>query len=259
MDEREEAIMEANAGTSKYLAVRKSLLERISTMEIGERLPAEPTLCAEFEVSRITLRHAVDGLVQDGRLTREHGRGTFVSEPQAGVHYPERFADEVTGFHRQQTSAGHTVKTRVLRQGLAPASEAIAKLLGIDFAATVVELVRLRFVNDQLHQYVVTYLPYERFPDAQTADFSEASLYAYLNERYGVTLHRNDLVVTVEEATPEIALNLDIAVGTRLLGISSTVFDADGRAVAQGTAWHTPENSEISLSLRSSGAPSQED
>lgn len=250
--------MTLDAGTSKYMAVRGSLLDRISAMHVGDKLPSESVLCDEFGVSRITLRHAVDGLVQDGRLSRQHGRGTFVSEPQPGVHYPERFADVVTGFYRQQTSAGHTVTTRVLRQELVPASDAVARCLEIAEGETVVELVRLRYVNGQLHQYVVTYLPSARFPDTITADFTVGSLYDYLHEHHGVRLTRNDLTVRVDEATPDIALNLAVATGLRLLSIASTVYDQDDAPVAFGIARHTPENSEIDLSLRMAGTPPKE-
>lgn len=242
----------------KYVAVRQSLLERISTMQVGEQLPSETVLCEEFGISRITLRHAVDGLVQDGRLSREHGRGTFVSEPQAGVHYPERFADVVTGFHRQQTSAGHLVTTRVLRQSLVPADDEVARLLELPVGEGVVELVRLRYVNGQLHQYVVTHLPHSRFPDTLTADFTTGSLYDFLHERYDVDLTRNDLIVRVDEATPEIALNLGVEGGIRLLAMASTVYDANDAPVAFGVARHTPENSEIALSLRTAGPKPEE-
>lgn len=243
--------MDANTGTSKYRAVRAKLLERLNAMAVGERLPSEAELCTEFGVSRITLRHAVDGLVQDGRLAREHGRGTFVTEPQAGVHYPEHFTDIVTGFHRQQTSMGRTVATRVLRQELVPATADVAAQLGLDEGAGVIELIRLRFVNGQLHQHVVTYLPYDRFADVYTADLSSGSLFEYLREHYGVVLTRNDLTVRVEEASPEVALNLAVDPGLRLLTIDSTVADADDVPIAFGTARHAPENSEISLNLRS--------
>ncbi|GGF42758.1 GntR family transcriptional regulator [Microbacterium sorbitolivorans] len=250
--------MDSSTGTSKYRAVRDHLVERIGTMRVGDRLPSEKELCEELGVSRITLRHAVDGLVQDGRLAREHGRGTFVSAPKPGIHYPERFADIVTGFHRQQTSAGHTVATRVLRQELVAADNEIARLLDVPSGARVVELVRLRFVNGQLHQHVVTYLPHDRFPECASADFTTGSLFDYLHERYGVVLSRNDMRVGVEEATADVALNLEVAPSLRLLAVASTVYDQDGHPVAHGVARHTPLNSEIELSLRVAGPTPQE-
>ncbi len=250
--------MDEPTGRSKYRAVRDDLLQRISNLQVGDRLASEQALCEEFGVSRITLRHAVDGLVNDGWLTREHGRGTFVTEPKAGVHYPERFAEAVTGFYRQQTAAGHVVTTRVLRQELVPAAEAIAEILDIAPGESVIELVRLRYVNDQLHQHVVTHLPYERFPDCATHDFTTGSLYDHLRDAYGVKMRRNDMLVGVEEAAPDVALNLDVEPGLRLLSVASTVFDEHDRAVAHGTARHTPVNGQIELSLRVAGPDLQE-
>ncbi|MDQ0643873.1 GntR family transcriptional regulator [Microbacterium murale] len=246
--------MELTAGTTKYRAVRAKLLDRISSLPVGERIPSEAELCDEFEVSRITLRHAVDGLVQDGRLAREHGRGTFVTEPTASERHPERFTDTVLGLHRQQTSEGHLVSTRVLRQELVPAEALVAEKLGIEVGDSVIKLVRLRYVDRQLHQHVVTYLPYERYPDVITADLSEASLFDFLEARYGVFLVRNDLIVRVEEASAEVALNLEVAPGLRLLTIDSTVADEGDVPVAFGTARHSPDTSEITLNLRSTRA-----
>lgn len=243
--------MDLATGTSKYRAVRAKLLDRISRLPVGERLPSEVELCEEFDVSRITLRHAVDGLVQDGRLTREHGRGTFVTEPPTSERHPERFTDTVLGLHRQQSSEGHLVSTRVLRQELVPAETLVAEKLGVGVGDSLIKLVRLRFVDGQLHQHVVTYLPYVRYPDVITADLSEASLFDFLESRYGVSLVRNDLVVRVEEADAEIALNLEVPPGLRLLTIDSTVADANDVPVAFGTARHSPDTSEITLNLRS--------
>jgi GntR family transcriptional regulator len=242
--------MGSDGGTTKYAAVRDKLLTQILTMKVGDRLPSETMLCETYGVSRITIRQAVDGLVRDGRLSREQGRGTFVSEPARSAHYPERFADVVVGFYRQQTSVGNSVTTRVLRQELVPASIETAAQLDLTPGERVVELVRLRHVNGQLHQHVVTYLPYARCPDTLTADFSTGSLYDYLGKAYGIQLTRNDMTVRLDEATPEIALNLGVEGGIALLSLASTVFDQDGTPVAFGVARHTPDASEIAFSLR---------
>lgn len=239
--------------TPKYAAVRQGLLERITMMPVGERLPAEPVLCQEFGVSRITLRRAVDGLVRDGRLERQQGRGTFVAAAPVSMRYPERFTDAVTGFYRQQVDAGRDVTTRVLHHRLAHADEGIAARLLLPFAARVIELVRLRYVNGELHHHVVTYLSYEQFPDLLDHDFTAGSLFEQLHARYRVTLARNDLAVGVVPAPADVATHLDVPVTERLLRIDSTVFSVDGEVVASGYSHHTPSNSEITLSLRATG------
>lgn len=64
-------------GVPKYIAVRDNLRARIDSMEANEQLPPEIELCKQYNVSRITLRHAVDNLITEGLLVREQGRGTF--------------------------------------------------------------------------------------------------------------------------------------------------------------------------------------
>ena len=238
-------------GVSKYVAVREHLLTRIRALEPGSRLPAEPVLCEEYGVSRITLRHAVDGLIADGNLVREHGRGTFVVEPQFRMRYRERFADEVTGFYTQQSNEGFTVTTAVLNQRVTLAGALTAAQLGISAADQVVELTRLRFVNGTLHHLVVTHLPFVLFPDTATVDFTNGSLFAYLGRAHGVNLTRNDLLVSVTAASEEVADALGVETGERLLTVASTVFDANDRAIAFGTSSFTPQNSELSFGLHS--------
>jgi GntR family transcriptional regulator len=243
--------MPTASGTSKYVAVREHLLTRIQAMQPGDQIPAEPVLCEEYGVSRITLRHAVDGLIADGHLVREHGKGTFVVEPQYRVRYRERFADAVTGFYSQQTSEGFSVTTQVIAQRVVLAGEPAASNLGISAADKVVELTRLRFVNGTIHHYVVTYLPFALFPDTAETDFTDGSLFAYLTSTYDVTLERNDLLVSIGTANQDVAEHLSVDIGEKLLKVDSTVFDANDRAVAHGFSYFTPQNSEISFGLHS--------
>lgn len=246
--------MPTASGTSKYVAVREHLLTRIGQLEPGTRLPAEPVLCEEYGVSRITLRHAVDGLIAEGHLVREQGRGTFVVEPQYRLRYRERFADAVTGFFTQQTAEGFRVSTEVLEQSVTLAGSGVAGQLGINAADKVVSLQRLRFVNRTLHHYVETFLPFDRFPDTAAVDFTDGSLFQYLSERHDVHLERNDLLVSVDGAPAAVAELLGVEEGERLLKVDSTVFEASGLAVAYGTSYFTPANSEISFGLHGSDA-----
>lgn len=242
--------MPRGTGTSKYVAVREHLLARIEDLEPGTRLPAEPTLCEEYGVSRITLRHAVDGLIDDGRLMRQQGRGTFVVDPRYALRYRERFADEVKGFFTQQSEAGFVVTTHVLEQAVIPAGATIAGHLGISSADRIVQLVRLRYVNGSLHHLVRTSLPFALFPEAADVDLTDRSLYVYLTERYHVVLRRNDLLVTLDAASPFVAAQLGVPEGKTLLTVASTVFDVADRAIAHGTSHLVPQHSEISFGLR---------
>lgn len=235
-------------GSTKYLAVRSDLLQRIQHLEEETKLPSEKELCVHYGVSRITIRRAVDGLVRAGWLIRERGRGTFVSRPEVAADQPEVFADEVKGFWRQQSELSNLVTTRVLRQEIVPADDVVAEHLQLAVGAKVVYLVRLRYVNGFLIQHTVTYLSYEHFPETATHDFSEGSLFDFLGRRYLVALKCNEISVRLEEVSTQVAFNLEISPGERLLAVESTVHDANG-PVAYGISRNVPTHSEVHFNL----------
>src|SRR5918994_7729584 len=64
-------------GVPRYLQIADAI--RRDLRGDGERIASEHTLCAKFKVSRPTIRQALDVLVQEGRLYRHAGRGTFAT------------------------------------------------------------------------------------------------------------------------------------------------------------------------------------
>ena len=235
--------------TTKYIAVRDHLRDRLGAMSVGDQIPTEPQLCTEYQVSRITVRRAVDELIQSGLLERVQGRGTFVTEPHYLEEIPETFAERVTGFYRQQAALGREVVTEVLTNAVTRHAGA-ASALGLSPADELVYLERLRFINQTLHQHVVTYLPATQYPDVLTHDFSRGSLFEFLEEEHGVVLTRNDLLVRLEEIGPRLAPLLEVAEGASVLAIDSTVFVQDGTPVAFGIATYTPKYSQIAFSMK---------
>src|SRR3712207_4486997 len=100
----------------KYLSVRENLRRRVSALPEHTLLPPEPVLCEEYGVSRITLRRAVDGLVADGHLVREQGRGTYVTRPAIRHEYRESFVHRIAGWSSVMTEQGAQVGTTVDRK-----------------------------------------------------------------------------------------------------------------------------------------------
>jgi len=71
---------------TKLARVCESILGRIESgaLREGERLPSEEQLAARFRVSVGTLQKALARLAHSGLISREHGRGTFVSGSRVG-------------------------------------------------------------------------------------------------------------------------------------------------------------------------------
>ncbi len=118
-----------------YRQIEQALRERIATLSPGERLPSDTDLCAEFGVSRMTARNAMQRLAADGLITREPGRGSFVATPLA-----HRRANRLMTFSREMQRAGRVPSSRVLTRVIRPASDLESTSLGIPARQPVVHL-----------------------------------------------------------------------------------------------------------------------
>jgi Transcriptional regulators len=237
---------------AKYAIVREHLRKRIASMTPGDQIPSETTLCDEYDVSRITIRRSVEDLLREGLLTKEQGRGTFVTVPRFVQEARESFSEDVTGFYRQQQALGRVVSTTVLgnrrtRNGVA------AKMLGLLPTDELIFLERLRYVGHSLHQHVTTYLSAEAFPDVLTTDFSQGSLFDHLEKQYDVKLSRNELVIRIERVKGQLAADLGVEPNDAVMALDSTVYDQHDRAVAFGVAHLTPDHSEVAFSVNTDG------
>ncbi|MCW2536414.1 MAG: Transcriptional regulator, GntR-family [Modestobacter sp.] len=237
----------------KYLAVREALRRRASSLPEHTLLPPEPVLCREYGVSRITLRRAVDGLVADGHLVREQGRGTFVSRPGIRHEYRESFVHRIAGFHSVMTEQGAQVGTIVLEQRIVPAAPAIATELGVGTAEDVVELIRLRSVDGLPNHVVRSFLPADTYPKAATEDFGHGSLYEFLRREYQADLAHARIVVDVGTAAADEADVLQVVAGSPLLVVRTTVRDSAGRPLVHSFSRLRPDVSQVEFEVSVGG------
>ncbi len=128
----------------KHVQLRDALAE-LATTELAPdtAIPSERELMTTYDVSRATVRKAIDGLVADGLLQRIHGRGTFVARPrlESRLH--------LASFSQDMRRRGLTPSTRLLNVELdrPPAEVAAALELGADAQAW--KLDRVRLADDQ--------------------------------------------------------------------------------------------------------------
>jgi GntR family transcriptional regulator len=233
---------------AKYVAVREHLRNRIASMDPGSRLPSENELCAEYNVSRITARRAIDDLALEGIVMRQQGRGTFVSERRFVQRVRESFGEQVTGFYRQQVELGREVTTSVIQDSRCHDLQA-AESLRLRPVDDLILLERLRYVDGELHQHVVTYLSAAKYPKVLTQDFSKGSLFDFLSHTYDVRLARNDILVRIDHVSGDLAQYLNVVQGEAVLTMDSTVFDDSGTPIAYGIAHLTPKNGEVYFSV----------
>ena len=211
----------------------------------GEQLPAEPELCRLFDVSRTVIRQALRELEQEGLIVRLKGKGTFVAEPKIR----ESLVKELTGFYQDMEARGHAPVSKVLKQEIVAAPRRIAGLLQVKIGAAIIQIDRLRFVDEEPIVLVSTYLPYELCPKLLKADLAQASLYAFLEEEYGMVIARGHRILEAVAATKEEAELLDIEACDPLVLIDSVSYLADGTPIEYYHALHRGDRSRFEVEL----------
>ncbi len=159
------------------MQLRQSLEAAIRAGQLvdGEALPPERDIAEYANISRVTVRKAVDDLVKAGLLVRRHGSGTFVVRPSERV---QQSLSMLTSFTEDMARRGITTQSKWLERGLYyPSPEEMMKL-GVSSETRVARLGRLRMASDLPLAIERASLSSEILPDP---DAVKGSLYAELS------------------------------------------------------------------------------
>ena len=112
---------------TKQAETRDLVLDLIEQLAVGDAIPSERQLTADFGVSRLTVRAALDDLVREGYLVRRHGSGTFVSEPKIAQELTmTSFTDDMRSRGLRPASETLDLRDRPGRRASRPASPRLA-------------------------------------------------------------------------------------------------------------------------------------
>ena len=136
--------LDARGNLPLYLQLQRALQSAIAnqTLSPEDALPAERDLAAEFKVSRITVRKALEGLVSGGLLIRRQGSGNFVA-----ARIDKNFA-MLTSFSEDMRARGRTPRSTWLKRAVGTVTPEEALALSVSPGTPVYRLHRLRYADD---------------------------------------------------------------------------------------------------------------
>ena len=225
---------------AKYEEVLKDLSQSIAQMQPGERIAGEQALAAQYGVSAMTVRRALQVLIQAKRIVGVRGRGTFVAQPTV----TKRMV--MASFTDSMKAAGMTEHAKVLSASIGPAAPEAAADLGIQKNDQIVTIERLRFGDDTALSIDRTVLNAGSVPGLLGEDLT-GSLYDLLYRKYGMNLSRAESRVSAVLPTPDEAALLKILPTQPCLRVHSRSITDEGAIAEQTTSLYRGDLYELAI------------
>ncbi len=213
------------------------------TLQPGARLPTEPELSRLLNISRSTLRSALDRLEREGFVARRRGVGTFVADEPLVVNN----LNVNWGVTQVIRSIGAQPGTVELSVRAEPASHRTAQRLDLQTGDPIVLIERVRTADGRRVVLSWDMFPMQSMglgpqpiPPEELKAFLEAnqSMYAFMRERLGLETHHAIAWLRPVTAERLVAEKLRVPIDSGLLYLEQVDYDADGRPLILADEYH---------------------
>jgi GntR family transcriptional regulator len=219
---------------------------------VDDELPTEREIMDQFRVSRITVRRALDEMINDHVIYRPRPRGRLRFSP---IKVRQQF-NRLRGFFADDAlAAGHHPSTRVLEVGQGAWGN-VNRLLGLSAEAMCYRISRLHESDGKPLSHQVSFIPCEICPDLMLSDLS-GSLLQMMELRYGRRAQRAEQRLSASEATPDEASLLRLPQRSYVFHVDRVSYDEHGDAIEYFTSVLDVNHYEFHVSLGGANANDQ--
>ncbi|WP_412990201.1 GntR family transcriptional regulator [Pediococcus siamensis] len=202
-------------------------------LQDGDQIDSEPKLCMILKVSRGTVRKALEVLIKEGRLTKIHGKGTFVTNPD--VAYP--LGGKLYSFAETLDMQHLNYDTQVVKQDLLSANKEIAEHLNIPIGDKFLYLERLRSVQGEKVMLIENRVNINICPGIERKNFNNVSLFAEIEGISGKSI--DSAMSTYEALTVGNKRGdlLNLPASSPIFKVQQTVFMPNHKPIEYGSVW----------------------
>ncbi|MDP5274672.1 GntR family transcriptional regulator [Chengkuizengella axinellae] len=192
-------------------------------MQAGEAIPSERQFAEQYDISRMTVRQAINNLVNEGYLYRHKGKGTFVSNKKL----EHKFVGKLTSFTEDMKKEGYEPSSRWIQFEIIPAFDEVAGFLKIEENDPVYEIKRVRLADQDPVAIETVYMSAQLIPNLTQEQMEQQSLYQYIEKQYNYKIQ--DGIQTIEStiASEFESVYLKISKGAPMLLMQQQTFLED--------------------------------
>jgi GntR family transcriptional regulator len=235
--------IDPSSSVRKHYQLREILLDLIEReFQVDDSIPSERELCARYGLARMTVRRALDGLVNEGRLYRVHGKGTFVARPKIGLRL------RLVSFSEDMRARGMEPGSVDLSRQVVPAGRLLGRQLSLDPEEPMHVIERLRTADGVPMAIERNHLPAALTPGLLDEPLGEVSLFTVLAQRYGIVFDDGEQTLEAGVADRPDAALLGVAPGSPVLQHRRRAL-AGGRPVEYAVAAYRGDRYQITAGL----------
>ncbi|MAO63912.1 MAG: hypothetical protein CL666_02810 [Balneola sp.] len=201
---------------SKHEKVKQHLQKEITGgyYDGGDKLPSEKMLCDYFDVSRVTIRHALQNLENDGLIYRKQGVGAFVSDQT----YKSNLV-KLTDFSEDMRKAGLESSSRLIALKKVDPIKEVNEILDIRPDMKLIRVDRVRLGSGKPVAFDITWMPPGYGQLLFDEDLTTQTIYNVIEEKYEIPIIAGSYRFTAVKADKYIAGHLNLETGDALFEI----------------------------------------
>ena len=228
--------VESRNGTPAYQKIQGAIRKGIEagSLRPGDAVSSERELAKIHRVSLMTARHALAGLEREGIVERRRGVGTYVAPPR--IHF-----NKLMSYTEQMSSRGLAPGSKVILSKIIENEDEVAGRLTLPAASRMIKVERVRHTADEPFALETCYLPADEFPGLVRAPLARNSLFATLEQDFGVELTYADEEVDATAADQRVAQLLEVPRGAPVMRIRQVIYSSKGRPVVYVVGFYRSE------------------
>ncbi len=168
-----------------YQQLAHSIKKAVDEQKLKEndKIPAENEFCKIYDLSRTTVRQALDILEKDGYIYKLRGKGSYVSTPKI---YQNR--SSFSKFYDDMRSLGKVPVSKIISLKIKVADAYVREKMQLEENEMLCQIKWIRYGNNEPLIYETINLNYKLVDGIETKELTEKKLYDILTEEYGIKM-----------------------------------------------------------------------